>query len=78
MTPILRDPKATVREAALSFWGKAVSVRTNQHRLITSLVDGAYGNFELFDGTTRFDPVRNLASENMPIVRELLRHIPSK
>ena len=78
MTPILKDPKATVREAALSFWGKAVSVRTNQHRLITSLVDGAYGNFELFDGTTRFDPVRNLASENMPIVRELLRHIPSK
>lgn len=78
MTPILRDPETTVRDAALSFWGKAVSVRTKHHRLITSMVDGKYGDFELFDRSTGFDPVRNLASENMSVVRELLRHIPSK
>jgi arylsulfatase A-like enzyme len=76
MTPILQDPQARVRGAALSFWGKAVSVRTDQYRLITSKVDGQYAHFELFDKTTGFDPVRNLATENMPIVRELLRHIP--
>ncbi len=76
ITPILKDPKARVRVAALSFWGKAVSVRTEQHRLITSMVDGQYANFELFDETTGFDPVRNLASDNMSVVQELLRHIP--
>jgi len=78
MTPILKDPKATLRVAALSFWGKAVSVRTEQHRLITSLADGTYANFELFDETTGFDPVRNLASKNMTVVQELLQHIPDK
>ncbi|MEE2844571.1 MAG: sulfatase-like hydrolase/transferase, partial [Planctomycetota bacterium] len=78
MTPILRNPQATVRDAALSFWGKAVSVRTEQHRLITSLVDGNYANFELFDETTGFDPVRNLAVDNMTLVQELLQHIPDK
>ena len=78
MTPILKEPAATVRVAALSFWGKAVSVRTEQHRLITSAVDGNYANFELYDETTGFDPVRNLAGENMTAVQELLRHIPSK
>jgi iduronate 2-sulfatase len=76
MTPILKDPEATVRGAALSFWGQAVSVRTDRYRLITSKVDGNYANFELFDATTGFDPVRNLAIKNMPIVHELLRHIP--
>lgn len=76
MTPILKDPKATVRDSALSFWGKAVSVRTDRYRLITSKVDGHYANFELFDVTTGFDPVRNLATDNMPVVQELLRHIP--
>ena len=78
MTPILTDPKATVREAALSFWGKAVSVRTDRYRLITSHMDGNYANFELFDKTTGFDPVQNLADENMSVVKELLRHIPGK
>ena len=76
MSPILKNPQATVRNAALSFWGKAVSVRTDRHRLITSIVDGHYANFELFDETTGFDPVRNLAHENTTVVQELLRHIP--
>ena len=76
MTPILKDPEATIRGAALSFWGHAVSIRTDRYRLITSKVDGNYANFELFDATTSFDPVRNLATENMPVVQELLRHIP--
>jgi arylsulfatase A-like enzyme len=78
MTPILKNPQATVREAALSFWGKAVSVRTDRYRLITSKVDGRYAEYELFDETTGFDPVRNLAGENMTVVQELLRHIPGK
>ena len=75
LSPLLTDPTTPVRSHALSFWGNAITVRTETHRFITTQIDGEMKNHELFDASTGFDPVRNLASENPETVQQMLQII---
>ena len=77
LVPILTGSQELVRDCALSYWKNAVTVRTNTHRLIATLKGNTYGEIELYDRSTRFDPVRNLAAEHPAIVEELVRKLPS-
>lgn len=76
LVPILNDPDFTVRDHAVSYWKNAVTVRTNSHRLIATFKNGQYGGYELYDRTTEFDPVQNLAGQYPAIVTELSAKLP--
>ena len=76
LRPVLKDPNASVRDVATSYWKNAVTVRTKTHRLIATRQDGAYENFELYDSSTQFDPVRNLATDKPEIVEKLAEQLP--
>ena len=76
LEPLIENPDASVRQAAFSFWGSAVSVRTETHRLIAVKEEKAWKGLELYDGTTGFDPVRNLADKNPEVVSEMLQLLP--
>ena len=76
LEPLIEDPDAQVRQAAFSFWGPAVTVRTSSHRLVAVKKEKAWKELELYDATTGFDPVRNLASDGPEVVREMLNLLP--
>jgi arylsulfatase A-like enzyme len=76
LEPLIENPDASVRQAAFSFWGGAVSVRTETHRLVAVKEEKAWKGLELYDGTTGFDPVRNLADKNPEVVSEMLQLLP--
>jgi len=76
LEPLIEEPDAQVRQAAYSFWGPAITVRTSSHRLVAVKKEKAWKELELYDGTTGFDPVRNLAGENPEVVREMLKLLP--
>lgn len=78
LQPVLDDPGTSVREAALSYWGSAVSVRTQTHRLIARRSKSGFGDFELYDSTTAFDPVRNLAIDQPDVVKRLGEFLPAR
>ncbi len=76
LEPLIEDPDAQVRQAAFSFWGPAITVRTSSHRLVAVKKEKAWKELELYDATTGFDPVENLAGENPEVVREMLKLLP--
>ncbi len=49
LSPLLNNPDADIREAALSYWRSAVSVRTKTHRLIAGKAGNDRSNLELYD-----------------------------
>ncbi|MCR9115405.1 MAG: sulfatase [bacterium] len=71
----LKGESDSVREAAVSFWGNAISIRTNTHRLITTSTKQGRRN-ELYDLSSDRDERRNIAAENPEVVAELLKHLP--
>ena len=73
---ILSNPKATVRDAALSYWKDGITVRTKTHRLIVTRKEGQFKNQELYDESTNFDPVENKASNQPEIVSRLKAYLP--
>ena len=73
---ILSNPKATVRDAALSYWKDGITVRTKTHRLIVTRKEGQFKNQELYDESTNFDPVKNKASIEPEIVSRLKVYLP--
>lgn len=73
---ILSNPKATVRDAALSYWRDGITVRTKTHRLIVTSRDGQFKNEELYDESTNFDPVQNKASTEPDMVNKLKTYLP--
>ena len=75
LRPILDSPNSEVREAALSYWRDAVSVRTKEHRLVWSRNRGLPGA-ELYDASTDFDPVKNLAQDLPEVVERLREFVP--
>ena len=48
LTPVIRGDADSVRDASLSFWNKAISVRTLDHRLVAKNVGGEYQSIELY------------------------------
>jgi len=72
LVPVLHDPSASVREAAVSYWKKGITARSQTHRLIVTKSESGFKNIELYDATTQFDPVKNLAKQNPDVVEGLL------
>jgi len=75
---ILNGNKTEVREAALSYWNAAVSVRTKTHRLIATTGEEQPTKLELYDITKTPDPVKNLADTQPELVQELLEFLPAR
>ena len=76
LVPLIANPDTEFRQAAFSFWGGAVSIRTRTHRLVAVQEDQVWKGLELYDATTGFDPVRNLAGDNRELVQKMLRLLP--
>ena len=76
LRPLLDGSADSVREAAISFWGNAVSVRTANHRLVARKKKGAYSNIELYDLRETPDPLQNIAASEPALVKDLLSEIP--
>ncbi len=71
LAPVLTGEQEQVREAAVSFWGGAVSVRTPTHRLIVS-----GKNVELYDHSEELDAMQNVAAEAPELVKRLRQYVP--
>ncbi|QDV51919.1 sulfatase [Gimesia fumaroli] len=78
LKPILDGSKTDVREAALSYWNKAISVRTKTHRLIATTGKKQPTKLELYDISETPDPVENLVDKQPEQVQELLKYLPSR
>lgn len=78
LKPILTGNKTAVREASLSYWNKAVSVRTKTHRLIATMNKQKPTKVELYDISKTPDPVDNLAEKQPSVVQELLEYLPAQ
>ena len=76
LRPLLTGEAETVREAALSHWGKAVSVRTATHRLIATVNDGEMTGAELYDAAMDEAEGRNIAEQEPQRVAEMARYLP--
>ena len=76
MRPLLTGDTDEIREAALSYWGPAVSVRTKTHRLIARTNKGEPSAVELYDMREGPDPVHNVADKEPEVTERLLKHIP--
>ncbi len=76
LSPLFDNTQGDVREAALSYWKNAVSVRTGTHRLIAKKDGDEYKDIELYNIKKSPDPIQNLASSNKKLVKKLLKHMP--
>jgi arylsulfatase A-like enzyme len=69
LRPLLAGTASSIRDRAVSYWQKGVSVRTATHRLIyTRNPGGAITTQELYDLRTTPDPVENIAAQHPEIV----------
>ena len=72
--PILRGESESVRTAAVSYWGPAMSVRTPTHRLITrKKAGGKPAKTELYDLRDGPDPVTDVMTSQPEVARSLLK-----
>ena len=73
---LLTGEKSSVREAARSYWNRAVSVRTATHRLIAQTGEEELRNIELYDLREGPDPVENLVAEDLETAERLKALLP--
>lgn len=71
--PILRDETQSVRVAATSYWGRAISLRTKTHRLIARTGSKGLSRVELYDLGDGPDPVSDVAKSQADVTRDLLK-----
>jgi arylsulfatase A-like enzyme len=76
LAKILSKPNADVRDAALSYWRDAITVRTQSHRLVVTRKNDKLSKVELYDQSTEFDPVQNKASTHPEVVEQLKAFLP--
>jgi arylsulfatase A-like enzyme len=77
LRPLLDGSAGSVREAAVSYWESAVSVRTTTHRLIVTRAGNTWSGKELYDMRRTPDPVENLAARQPDLVNRLLGLVPA-
>jgi len=75
LSPLLDRPDGDIREAALSYWRSAVSVRTKTHRLIAGKSKNGRTDVELYDIRTNPDPIHNIAGTEPERVKDILRYV---
>lgn len=73
--PILAGEADSVRTAAVSYWGPAVSVRTRTHRLIARKNPKGPTKVELYQLSDGPDPVANVAESQPEVTRDLLKRL---
>lgn len=76
LRPLLDGTSKSVRDASLSYWGKAVTVRTPTHELIATRTAKGWENMELYDMRKTPDPVENLISSEPEIAARLQAKLP--
>ena len=73
LVPVLEDPSARARAAAIAYWGRSATVRTPDHRLIaTRTEDENWENVQLYRTSDGPDPVTSCAETEPEVVEELL------
>jgi arylsulfatase A-like enzyme len=75
---LLYDPEGDIREAALSYWRNAVSVRTKSHRLIVTKTKNKYSKIELYDIRKTPDPVKNIKDIKSELVQHMLEYAATR
>ena len=75
LVPILAAQARSIRTAAVSYWGPAVSVRTRTHRLISRKNSKGRANVELYQVSDGPDPVANVAKSQPEVTRDLLQRL---
>jgi arylsulfatase A-like enzyme len=78
LAPILLGEKDSVRDAALSYWRDAVSVRTADHRLVAKMKQNKPIAIELYDLSKDPDSRKNIAKVQPDVVKRMKRHLPQK
>lgn len=77
LKPLLQGKRTQTHEAALSYWGRAISVRTRKYRLVATSRNGKFTNVELYNVKNDPDPGTNIASREPDVVDKLLEYARS-
>jgi arylsulfatase A-like enzyme len=64
LRPLLDGSTNSIRKAAVSYWGKAVTACTTTNRLIATRTGNVWSNKELYDLAKTPDPVTNCLSDS--------------
>jgi arylsulfatase A-like enzyme len=80
LVPVLTGTRDRVRDAATSYWGGAITVRTATHRLIVTpdTSGGQPTKVELYDMREGPDPIENLADHDPALVKQLMKLLPQR
>ena len=73
---LLDGSSGSVREAAVSYWEKSVTIRTATHRLIATRDGNTWSKLELYDMRQSPDPGENLATKQPEVVGHMLGLVP--
>ncbi|PHS18436.1 MAG: iduronate sulfatase [Blastopirellula sp.] len=65
-------------KSAISYWGDAISVRNNTHRLIVKHKNGKVTQTDLYDLSNDQDNTTNIAAENPEIVQQMMKQVKLK
>lgn len=74
LMPILTGQQDRVRETAVSYWGNAMSIRSNSHRLILGK-DKGKPYTALYDLSRDLDSQKNIAESHPKLVEQLREHL---
>ncbi len=77
LTPVLRDPAASVRSQVSAYYGRWGTLRTERYRLIARRGPAGWKNPRVFDTSTSPDPTRALEVHSEELVQDLLRRLPT-
>ncbi len=77
LRPLLDGSTRSIRETAVSYWEKAVTIRTDTHRLIAIRNGGGWSGQELYDMRQTPDPVENLAASQPDLIKSMIRLVPA-
>ncbi len=78
LVPILEGQADSTREAAVSYWGNAVSIRTATHRLILGKTKKGQPHTALYDLSTDPDARQNIAETHPDLVRQIRGYLPKE
>ncbi len=76
LKPLLAGEKTAIRDAAMSYWVNAVTVRSATHRVIARRAADGWSKEELYDLRETPDPVKNLIGEKPDLAKQLLKLAP--
>ena len=77
LRPLLEKPTESIRSTAISYWGKVVSIRTDQYRLIATRGENedprTWQGLELYDQSQSDSPCENLVETKPEVVEQILK-----